>query len=84
MWGQAEVEFIVGSSQKIDGEIIPMAVLKTNRVEEGGLGMVTTFCCQDQAKVESSEVLSSLHQWDSPELILCQILSVSSYMNLSS
>ena len=32
-----------GSGQKISGEIIPMAVLVTNGVEEGSLGMVTTF-----------------------------------------
>ena len=30
--------------------------------------MMTTFCCHDQAKVESLEVLTTLHQWDSPKL----------------
>ena len=39
-----------------------MAVLITNGVEEGSLGMVTTFCHYDQAKVVSLEVFSTLHQ----------------------
>ena len=65
MWGQAGVDFILGSNQKISGEIIPMMVLITDSMEEGSLGMVTTFCQHDQAKVESSEVLSILCQLDS-------------------
>ena len=77
MWGQARVEFISGSSQKISAEIIPMAVLITNEVEEGSLGMLTTFCHHDQAKVESSEVLSTLHQWDSlrPSIVVVKIFT---------
>ena len=53
------MEFISGSGQKISGDIVPMAVLVTNRVEEGNLGMVTTFGCHDQAKMESLEALST-------------------------
>ena len=34
---------------------------------EGNLGMVTTFCYHDQAKVEAFKVISALHQCDSPE-----------------
>ena len=60
MWGQAGVEFISSSGWKMSDEIVPMAVLVTDRVEEGRLGMMTTFCCHDQAKVESSEALSTL------------------------
>ena len=67
MWGQAGVEFFSGSSQKISGEIFPMAILITDVMEEGSLDMVTTFCHHDKSKVESSEVLSTLHQWDSPK-----------------
>ena len=62
MWEQAGVEFISGSGWKISGEVIPMADLVTDVVEEGSLGMVTTFCYHDQAKVESSEALSTLDQ----------------------
>ena len=58
------MEFILGSGQKISGEIIPMVVLITDVVEGGSLGIVTTFCHYDEAKVESSEVLSILCQQD--------------------
>ena len=34
---------------------------------EGNLGMVTTFCHHDQAKMEASDALSTLHQCDLPE-----------------
>ena len=60
------MEFITSNSQKISGVIIPMAVLVTDGVKEGSLGMVTTFCHHNQAKVETSEVLSNLLKWDSP------------------
>ena len=52
---------------EISGEIVPMAVLVTDRIEEGSLGIVTTFWHHDQAKVKSSEVLSTLCQQDSPK-----------------
>ena len=52
MWEQARGDVIWSSSWKISGNIVPMAVLITNRVEEGSLGMMTTFCLHDQAKVE--------------------------------
>ena len=61
------MEFITHNGQKISREAISMAILVTDGVGEGNLGMVTTFCCPDQAKMEASEVLSALHQCDSPE-----------------
>ena len=67
MWGKARVEFITPNNRKIGGEAIPMVILIMDGVEEGNQGMVTTFCHRDQAKVEASEVLSALHQHDSPE-----------------
>ena len=33
-----------------------------DEVGEGNLGMVTTFSCHDQAKVETSKALSALNQ----------------------
>ena len=63
MWGKARVEFITSNGQKISGEIAPMAVLVTNGVEEGSLGMGTTFCHHDQVKVEPLELLPTLLQW---------------------
>ena len=67
MSGQASVKLISECGQKINCEIFLLVVLITNRVEEGSLGMVTTFCCHDQSKVETSEVLSTLHQQNSPK-----------------
>ena len=82
MWGKARLEFITSNGQIISSEIIPMAVLVTNLVEEGSLGMVTTFCHHYQAKVEPSEVLSTLLQWDSPKLsiVVVKIFANSPYL----
>ena len=49
--GKARVEFITTNDLKLSGEIIPMVVLVTDRLEEGNLGKVTTFCHHDQSKV---------------------------------
>ena len=46
---------------------MPMAILFTDGVEEGNMGIMTTFCCHDQAKLEASNALCALHQWDSLE-----------------
>ena len=82
MWGKAGVQLITSNSQKTSGEIIPMAALVTNRVEEGNLAMVTTFCCHDQAKVGPSEALSTLLQWDSPKpsIVVDKIFTNSPYL----
>ena len=82
MWGQVGVEFFLGGSQKISGEIVPVVVLITDGVEEGSLGMVTTFCCHDQARVESSEVLFTLWQQDSPKpsVVLAKMFANSPYL----
>ena len=59
-----------------------MAMLITNGVEEGSLGMVNTFHHHDQAKMESSEALSSLYQQDFPELsiVVVKIFTNSPYL----
>ena len=76
------MEFFSGGGQKISGEILPVVVLNTDGVEEGSLGMVTTFCHHDQAKVEPSEALYTLHQWDSPKLsiVVVKIFANSPYL----
>ena len=86
MWEQARVEFISGSVWKISGEIFPMAVLITNEVEEGSLGMVTTFCYYDQAKVESLEMLSILQHRNFSKLsvVVVKIFSNSPYLHWGS
>ena len=62
------MDVVSSGNWKISGEIVPMVVLITDNMEEGSLGMMTTLSHHDQAKVESSEVLSNLHLRDSPEL----------------
>ena len=62
MWGTAGVEFITSNGQKLSEEAIPMAILVTGGLAEGNLGMVTTFCCHNQAKIEASNALSIFHQ----------------------
>ena len=59
-----------------------MVVLVTNGVEEGSLGMVTTFCHHDQAKVEQSEVFSTLLEQDSPEpsIVVVKIIANSPHL----
>ena len=42
------------------------------------MGMVTTFCHHDQAKMEASEALAALQQCDLPEL---SIMVVRRYVN---
>ena len=65
MWGKAGVEFITNNGWKISREAIPMVILVIDGVGEGSLGMVTTFCHHNQAKVEAFIVLSILHQCNS-------------------
>ena len=67
MLGKAGMEFITSNGQNISGEAIPMVILVTDRVGEGNLGMVTTFCCHDQSNIEASDALSALCQLDLPE-----------------
>ena len=71
------MEFISGSGHKISGEIVLIAGLITDRVEEG-----TTFCHHDKAKVESSEALSILCQQDSHKLsiVVVKIFANSPYL----
>ena len=80
--GKARVEFINNSDQKISSEVIHVAVLVMDREEEESLGMVTTFCHHDQAKVESLEVLSTLLQQDCPKLsiVVVKIFANSPYL----
>ena len=45
-------------------EIAPLAILITDGVGEEKLGMITSFCRTDQAKVEPLDALLTLVQWD--------------------
>ena len=61
------MEFVTSNGWKISGEAIKVVIMVTDRVREGNLGKVTTFCCHDQAKMEASDALSALCQCNSPE-----------------
>ena len=47
-------------------KIVPLAILVMDGLGEEKLGMLTAFCRTDQAKVEPSNALLTLIQWDSP------------------
>ena len=64
MWGKDGMEFVTSNGPKISREAAPMAILVTDAVGEGNLGMVTTFCHHDQAKLEASDALSALCKCD--------------------
>ena len=81
-WGKAGVKFITSNDQMISGEVTPMVILVIDGMGEGSLGMVTTFCHHEQAKVEASEVFSALHQHDfqEPSVIAVKKLTNSLYL----
>ena len=63
VWDQAGVNFTTPSGKKVrNEEITSMAILLTDGVGEGKLGMVTIFCCSNQARVEPSVMLLTLIQ----------------------
>ena len=68
VWDQAWVDFITSSSKKASsGEIVSMAILITDGVGEGKLGMMTIFCHSDLVKVEPSVMFLTLAQQYSHE-----------------
>ena len=62
-------------------EVMLMAILITHGVCEEKLGMVTIFCCSNQAKVEPSVMLPTLLQQDShePAMVVMKIFTNSPY-----
>ena len=66
---QARANFITSSGKRsTNEEFVPMAILITNGVGKGSLGILTILCCSDQAKVEPSVTLLTLVHQESPEL----------------
>ena len=59
-----------------------MVILVPDGVGEVTLGMVTTFCHHDQAKVEASEVLCALSQHDllEPSVVVVRRFTNSPYL----
>ena len=66
-WGKTRVEPITETCPRISREAAPMAILIIDGVGEENQGMVTIFCHHDQNKMEASDALSALCQYDSPE-----------------
>ena len=67
MWRKTGVEYVTKTGLRLSGEASPMVILITSGVGKGDLGIVTTFCSHNQVKMEASEVLTTLHQCNSPE-----------------
>ena len=66
-WGKTRVEYITKICLRLSGEAALMVILIIDGVGKVDLGMVTTFCSHNQVKMEALEVLTTLHQHDSPE-----------------
>ena len=66
IWGKTGVEYVTETGLRLSGEA-HMTIMITDWVGKGDLGMVTTFCGHNQVKMEASEVLTTLHQCNSPE-----------------
>ena len=67
IWGKTRVEYVTETGLRLSGEAAPMAILITDGVGKGDLGMVTTFCSHNQVMMEASEVFIALHQCNSPK-----------------
>ena len=83
LWAKAGVDFISSASRKaMSTEIAPLAILDMDGVGRGRLGMKTTFCQSNQANLESSDTLSALVQWDSPEwgVVVVKVFTNSPYL----
>ena len=51
IWGKTGVEYVTETGPRLSGEAAPMAILITNGVGKGDLGMVTAFCSCNQVKM---------------------------------
>ena len=57
LWGKAGTDFINNVSRRATSvEIAPLAILVTDGIGEGKLGMITTFCRTDQVNLY-------MHSW---------------------
>ena len=61
------MEYVTETSPRLSGEATSMAILITNGLGKGDLGMVMTFCSHNQVKIEALEALAIFHQCNSPE-----------------
>ena len=66
-WGRAGVKFLTLTGLKKSWSTTNSAILLTDGVGEGDLGMVMVFCHPDQARIEACDALSAIHQHNSSE-----------------
>ena len=67
IWGKTRVKYDTETSLRPSGEAAPMAILITDGVGKGDLGIVTTFCSHNQVKMEVFEMFATLHQYNPHE-----------------
>ena len=81
--GKAEAKFITKVGRRATStEIAPLAILVMDGVGERRLGMITIFHRSDQAKVDTSDPLSTLVQQDSPkpDVIVVKVFTNSTHL----
>ena len=62
IWGKIGVESVTETHLRLSGEVAAMAILMTDGLGKGDLGMMTTFCSHNQTELEASEALTAFHQ----------------------
>ena len=68
LWGKSGTDFFNNPGRRaVSIKITPLAILVTGGIGEGKLEIITTFCRNDQVKVEPLDMLSALVQWDLPK-----------------
>ena len=67
IWRKTKVEYVTETSLRLSGQAAPMAILITDGVGKGDLGMGMTFCSHTLVKIEASEALAALQLWDAPK-----------------
>ena len=81
--GKAGANFISNMGRRATStEIVPLAILVMDGVGKGKVGMITAFCRSDQAKVEPSDALSILYQWDLPKpgVVVVKVFTTSPHL----
>ena len=87
LWRNTGANFITNASQRaMSTEFTSLAILVMGGVDEGKLGMITTFCRSNQVKVQPSDTLSTLVQQDSPKpgVLVVKVFTNSPHLTLGS
>ena len=85
--GNAGANFITNAGRRaMSTEITSLAILVMDGEGKGKLGMITTFCRSDQAKVEHSDTLTTIVLPDSPKpgVVVTKVFTNSPYLSQGS